>query len=168
MPARKTRQVRYITNENAQPPRNLEVITASEHALAFQLGGYHWDPDRPDQGDGAGLSGTWAVLRHVAERDIAYVTYDRAERLAFETGGQRYRQLYEAMEAAEPEPGADADRDGMAGDHFAAELGSVLAGVEAIGMLGSREQRLIMAQRLFRQLGQIADAELGLVDLERD
>lgn len=101
MPARVSRQIRMITDHEAVPPRQIEAVTATEHALAFLLG-YTWDHDRPDHGDGAAVSGLWGVVpRTGSATDLpVFVTYDRAESRPFAVHGVRYRQFYEAMEAA--------------------------------------------------------------------
>jgi hypothetical protein len=106
MPARNTQPVRYLLDEDATPPRRQEVVTTSPNALAFWMGGtYH--ADRPDHGDGALLTGTWAVIPHHAPANVqpVFVYYDRAQSPPFEVGGQRYAQLGDAMEAAlDPAP----------------------------------------------------------------
>jgi hypothetical protein len=105
MPARNTQPVRYLMDETATPPRRQEVVTTSPNALAFWMGGtYH--AARPDHGDGALLTGTWAVIPHHAPANVqpVFVYYDRAEAPPFEVGGQRYAQLGDAMEAALDRP----------------------------------------------------------------
>jgi hypothetical protein len=101
MPARNTRPVARLVDDAARPPRHYEAVTASEHALAFYMGGTY-RPDRPDHGDGALLTAIWGVIPHRAPADVvpAWVRYDRAKRLPFEVHGQRYTQLGDAMEAA--------------------------------------------------------------------
>jgi len=94
--------VTYLIDDSARPPKRQEVVTRTASALAFWLGGTY-DPDRPDhRGDGALLTGTWAVIPHYAPADVqpAFIHYDRAEAAPFEVGGQRYAQLGDAMEAA--------------------------------------------------------------------
>jgi hypothetical protein len=88
-------------DETAQPPKRQEVVTATDNALAFWMGGVY-DPARPDHHDDSLLTGTWAVIQHYAPADVqpVFVYYDRAEAPPFEVGGQRYAQLGDAMEAA--------------------------------------------------------------------
>jgi hypothetical protein len=94
--------VARLWDETARPPRQYEAATASEHALAFFMGGTY-DPDRPDHREGALLTATWLVIPHRAPADVvpAQLAYDRAAgRLPFEVHGQRYAQLGDAIEAA--------------------------------------------------------------------
>lgn len=101
MSARHTRTVRRITDETATPPREMEAVTACDHALAFWMGGTYRS-DRPDHGDGALLTGMWFVIPHHAPADVTpvAVTYDRAEPLPFAVGEARFAQLGEAMDCA--------------------------------------------------------------------
>jgi|HubBroStandDraft_3_1064219.scaffolds.fasta_scaffold94354_2 hypothetical protein len=101
MPARNSKPVRYLIDETAVPPRRQEVVTRTENALAFWMGGtYH--AARPDHRDDALLTGTWAVIQHHAPADAVpvFIHYDRADAPPFRVAEQRYTQLGDAMEAA--------------------------------------------------------------------
>lgn len=96
---RNTWPVRYLTDETAEPPRRKEVVTRSQHAMAFWLGGTY---DQPDHDFTACLTGTWAVigLPSTADAVPVFIHYDRAAGLLpFEISGARYAQLGDAMEA---------------------------------------------------------------------
>jgi hypothetical protein len=99
MPARNSQQVRYLPDETAQPPKDQEVITRTDHALAFWHGGTYNTPDHREP-----QTGTWGVIELPAPADVVpvFVHYDRADSPPFrvETGDQRYTQLGDAMEAA--------------------------------------------------------------------
>jgi hypothetical protein len=101
MSARNTQPVRYLVDDTAVPPKRQEVVTRSEHALAFWLGGAY---SRPDHHFDALLTGTWAVIRHHAPADAVpvFVHYERADAPGgkFRVGDQRFAYLGEAMEAA--------------------------------------------------------------------
>jgi hypothetical protein len=121
MSARNTQPVRYLVDETATPPKRQEVVTRSENALAFWLGGAY---SRPDHRFDALITGTWAVIRHHAPADAVpvFVHYERADAPGgkFRVGDQRFAYLGEAMEAAatdlaaidallDPDPWADHD-----------------------------------------------------------
>jgi hypothetical protein len=120
MSARNTQPVRYLVDDTARPPKRQEVVTRSEHALAFWLGGTY---DRPDHRADALVTGTWGVIPHHAPADAVpvFIHYDRRDALPFRVVGESFAQLGEAMEVAvtdeaaiaellEPDPWA-ADRD---------------------------------------------------------
>jgi hypothetical protein len=102
MAARKSWPVRKLTDEDARPPRKREVVTGTEHALAFWLGGTY-DRARPDHGDGALLTATFGVIRHYAPADAVpvFIHYERAEPVPWRVeNGQSYAQMWQAIEAA--------------------------------------------------------------------
>jgi hypothetical protein len=106
MPARNSKPVRYLVDETARPPKRQEVVTRTENALAFWLGGTY---DRPDHREV--ITGTWAVIRHHAPADAVpvFIHYDRADALPFRVVGERFAQLGDAMEAAVTDEAAIAE-----------------------------------------------------------
>jgi hypothetical protein len=101
MPVRKARTVRRIWDEVAQPRRQLEVVAATEHATAVLLA-YEWDPTRPDHGEGAALTGEFAVMPHTGTAaEPVWLLYDRGlQPRPWRVGDRRFRSMGDAMEAA--------------------------------------------------------------------
>lgn len=100
---RRTRPVRYLIDHTARPPRRYEAVTGLGGILAFCLG-RTWGPD------GELSSGMWGVIRRGAPADAepAWMSYDRAEALPWQAGGERHFNMAEAMKAAAPEAGPPA------------------------------------------------------------
>jgi hypothetical protein len=104
MPARNSWPVAYLADPTSTPPTRYEAVTRTEHALAFRLEA-SYDPAMPNHGlPGSVLTTSWWCITPGAAPDAvpALITYDRSQPRGhqFETGGQRYGQLGEAMEAA--------------------------------------------------------------------
>jgi hypothetical protein len=104
MPARNSWQVRYLVDETSVPPYNYEAVTRTENAIAFRLEA-SYDPAMPNHAlPGSVLTTSWWVIAPGAAPDAvpALISYDRSAPRGqqFETGGQRYGQLGDAMEAA--------------------------------------------------------------------
>jgi hypothetical protein len=108
MPARKTRPVRRYWDDTADPPRQQEVLTAYDpaNALAFLIG-TTWDHNRPDHGDWSALTMLWGVIRRGAPAEAEHVevvyTRDTEPGQRFAVGELRFRQFYEAIQAAADE-----------------------------------------------------------------
>jgi hypothetical protein len=103
---RKTQPVRYLFDYDATPPKSYEAATWSDHALAIFMGA-KWD--RPDHGDGSMVEGRWGVIGRVASATArpVWMTYERGVPLPWavedpdhRAAPQRFRQMWEAMEAA--------------------------------------------------------------------
>jgi len=102
MPARTSAQLRYIWDHSAVPPRKIEAVTYTDHAVAFLLG-YTWDPARPDHGDGAAITGEWGVMPTTgpAAAEPVWLHYDRAAKPEpWRVGTVAYRRMGDAIEAA--------------------------------------------------------------------
>jgi hypothetical protein len=101
MPSRKAQTVRRIWDEAAEPRRQMEVVSWTEHATAFLLG-YEWDPSRPDHGDGAALTGEFGVVpRTGAAADPVWLHYDRSlQPQPWQVGDRRFASISDAMDAA--------------------------------------------------------------------
>jgi hypothetical protein len=106
MPARKTAPVRYLYDYDAEPLRQYEAATWSDHALAIFMGG-HWSD--PSHREPSMIDGTWGVIERGAAPDArpVWMTYERAERLPWAVldpdhgaAPVRFAQMWEAMEAA--------------------------------------------------------------------